>query len=378
MNPQEFAGKDGFVWFTGIVEGRADPAMVGRVRVRIIGWHDENKNLAPTDSLPWAQVLMPVTATRGFSIPKEGEWVMGFFQDGMNGQMPVIMGVYPGIIPKQQTTYLNQKGYGVDVNTLTTKTTAQANTPVPPVGVVGDVKGEPTLPRQARQEMAGTIIDKQNNDLEHVCDFISVMQKDLKLKGYLKAAGQAIRDAIRKILAFLGLSDATGEASIIINTLKAYTRALNWITNNILKPIQDFEKYVIAYLVKLREMVQWILGLPEKFLAMLQDCLSRLYSLIRSVFTDLISGAVEPSTGDTETFEQITAEFKNASAATQDLLSNTLTVGTTAIGIVVGGTVGLLQPTNAAELAEADKVIAAYEQSDANKVTSPNEGKTSA
>ena len=98
---QDFLGNE-FVTFQGIVEGRKDPAMMGRVRVRIFGLHSEDK----TETLPWAQVLMPVTGYRTNVVPKEGEWVFGYFQDGKNRQHPVIMGVHPGIVPKP--TYITE------------------------------------------------------------------------------------------------------------------------------------------------------------------------------------------------------------------------------------------------------------------------------
>ena len=35
-------GLDGFVWFTGVVENRNDPAKLGRVQVRCLGYHTED------------------------------------------------------------------------------------------------------------------------------------------------------------------------------------------------------------------------------------------------------------------------------------------------------------------------------------------------
>ena len=42
MNENYFMGLDGFVWFTGVVENRNDPAKLGRVQVRCLGFHTEN------------------------------------------------------------------------------------------------------------------------------------------------------------------------------------------------------------------------------------------------------------------------------------------------------------------------------------------------
>ena len=44
----DFMGQEGFVWFVGVVEDRDDPERLGRVRVRCLGYHTENKTLIET------------------------------------------------------------------------------------------------------------------------------------------------------------------------------------------------------------------------------------------------------------------------------------------------------------------------------------------
>jgi len=96
-----FMGQDGFSWFIGVVEDRADPEKAGRVRVRCLGYHSANIQEIPKDDLPWASVMMPVTAGAnsgiGFSphFLIEGTWVVGFFRDPAK-QEPVIIGAIPG------------------------------------------------------------------------------------------------------------------------------------------------------------------------------------------------------------------------------------------------------------------------------------------
>lgn len=94
---QNFIGKDGFVWFIGVVENRVDPLGIGRCKLRIFGWHTDNKNELPTEDLPWAQPMYPINDSKRFSAPRIGDWVVGFFVDGQSGQAPVMMGVLPGI-----------------------------------------------------------------------------------------------------------------------------------------------------------------------------------------------------------------------------------------------------------------------------------------
>jgi hypothetical protein len=93
---KDFAGKNGFIWFVGVVEAINDPLKLGRCRVRCVGWHTENKSLLPTDSLPWAQVMLPTNNTNPYP-PRQSDMVVGFFTDGANGQDPIIIGILPGI-----------------------------------------------------------------------------------------------------------------------------------------------------------------------------------------------------------------------------------------------------------------------------------------
>ena len=95
-------GKDGFAWFVGVVEDRNDPAKLGRVRVRVLGRHNEDLTQVKTDDLPWAHVMHPVTdpSMQGLghtpSFLTQGSWVVGFFRD-TEAQQPVIMGTLPGV-----------------------------------------------------------------------------------------------------------------------------------------------------------------------------------------------------------------------------------------------------------------------------------------
>ena len=102
MNENYFMGLDGFVWFTGVVENRNDPAELGRVQVRCLGYHTEDLNDIPSKDLPWAHVMLPTTdpSMQGLgntpSFLVEGTWVVGFFRDANEKQQPLIIGSLPG------------------------------------------------------------------------------------------------------------------------------------------------------------------------------------------------------------------------------------------------------------------------------------------
>ena len=106
FDSQSFLGKNGFVWFYGVVEDRHDPLFLGRVRVRCIGWHTDNKTPGsgiPTDDLPWADVINPITSASMSGIGRSptgmvpGTHVFGFFRDGNEGQEPVVLGTLGGV-----------------------------------------------------------------------------------------------------------------------------------------------------------------------------------------------------------------------------------------------------------------------------------------
>lgn len=94
-----FIGKNNFIWWVGVIENRVDPLTLGRCQVRIFGWHNENSVILPTSDLPWAQAVIPLNNSKTSSAPRVGEWVLGFFMDGEQAQIPVMMGVLPGLKP---------------------------------------------------------------------------------------------------------------------------------------------------------------------------------------------------------------------------------------------------------------------------------------
>jgi hypothetical protein len=84
-------------WFTAVVEDVSDPTNSGRVRVRCLGFHNSDKAELPTEDLPWATCLLPVTSASTSGVGTSatglvpGSWVFGFFRDGSEMQDPVIL-----------------------------------------------------------------------------------------------------------------------------------------------------------------------------------------------------------------------------------------------------------------------------------------------
>lgn len=103
LNESNYMGRDGFLWFHGVVEDRQDPDMLGRIKVRILGFHTQDKSFIKSEDLHWAYVVQPLTsaAMNGIGLTPlgviPGSWVFGFFRDGEACQEPCIIGTFGGI-----------------------------------------------------------------------------------------------------------------------------------------------------------------------------------------------------------------------------------------------------------------------------------------
>lgn len=124
-----------FIWWYGVVEDRSDPLQLGRVRVRCYGWHTDNKSELPTEDLPWAQPIQPITSSASNEVGRSptgiqiGSWVVGFFADGKEAQKPVIMGTIAGI-PDAKTHDVDSRARGI--NNITKTPNSTINEPADP------------------------------------------------------------------------------------------------------------------------------------------------------------------------------------------------------------------------------------------------------
>jgi hypothetical protein len=116
-----FIGRDGFRWWVGQIapfelgSGQEEQSNGGgwgnRAKVRILGYHSFDDQELANDDLPWAQVLLPTTSGSGAANTgtntklKPSDYVFGFFLDGDNAQIPVIIGVFGRSSEVSQETY---------------------------------------------------------------------------------------------------------------------------------------------------------------------------------------------------------------------------------------------------------------------------------
>jgi hypothetical protein len=102
-----FIGRDGFRWWIGQIPPLSTMGKQvegggwgNRFKVRILGYHPYSEAELPNEDLPWAQCLIPTTAGSGAANVatgvqlQQGDVVLGFFLDGDNAQIPVILATF--------------------------------------------------------------------------------------------------------------------------------------------------------------------------------------------------------------------------------------------------------------------------------------------
>ena len=107
--------------YTGCVENRKDPLKLGRCQVRVVGIHTHDKIALPTDDLPWAYPMQPITSAAISGLGQspvgvvEGTWVVVMFRDE-DLQQPIILGTIGGIPQKESTTVDEDEDSGITID----------------------------------------------------------------------------------------------------------------------------------------------------------------------------------------------------------------------------------------------------------------------
>ncbi|AGS81101.1 baseplate hub subunit and tail lysozyme [Caulobacter phage Cr30] len=129
--------------FFGTVESRDDELKLGRVQIRIMGLHPEDKSLLPTEDLPWSMPLQLVQSAGFAGVGASptgilvGSKVFGVFLDE-DRQIPFVLGVVSGGV--------GHLGFGLSQNSAT-----QAASNVP--ATLGEIP-------EATQEKASALTKK--------------------------------------------------------------------------------------------------------------------------------------------------------------------------------------------------------------------------
>jgi hypothetical protein len=306
--------------WVGIVEDRNDPVKL-RCRVRIIGIHPISKAQVPTEALPWASISCPPSSMLSLMMPKEGDTVDGYFMHG-NPDFPVITGVIHGIRLEEQNDQLGFNDPRIPEMIVTA--------PKPAKGVVYEQIGAPAMPFMALGDVTlikQTTIHKANQNREHVCDIIGLMERNAALQRLqFSEFVTKIRDGIKALLKTLGLTPS-GETVYWIEQAKILARELSNIAKSI-SELADLATVIVDFAKKVRAMIDYINSLPAKLYNLLKQCLSELVASLTSGLSDLFS------LGGTTDFSEAIAAFNDVKTAAGEIYTAGLKVVAAPVAIV--------------------------------------------
>ena len=339
------------VWWVGVVESRLyDPLQLGRVQVRIIGYHSEDLSDIDTYDLPWAMVEQPSTlAAKAPNLPR-GTFVRGYFLDGHSAQIPVVAAVLPGLYTRMPADGKLAVEAGKE---------PKANDKIT---VTGTIVGEPTTGKTLSDT-----VNLANKNRIHICDIRDEMKQAAdfaRLKFSQLIA--AIRTAVRAILTALGFSP-DGVTARFIEIAKGILRDLKFITK-IIKEISDIAQVLVTYAKKVRAMIDWLLSLPKNLLALLSDCLSGLYSSLASGFSELFSLSGTKGTEAVSSISETMQVFSDIATEAKTIVQGTIDLVNTPIAIIDA----LTNPASAADIKKLGTQITSLLAATAAADTSAN------
>ena len=253
-----FVGRDGFRWWIGQIarkevwaDQKNGKGWGNRAKVRIMGYHPANTIELKDEDLPWAQIVLPMTAGTGGQGAAQkvrvapGDIVFGFFMDGDNAQVPVIVGAFGN------TSYKPEKAYSGPFIPFTGFT----NEIKPPDGATSQIMGGNTNEQSSTSQPSPVALKK----------------------GQVEAAGG--KGAV-------GLSDAIGDR--VLNATKKPS-TLDKIENalgNFLKDYAQFEDKIANGIEEGRE---WLKEQIDFRVKQLEDIVSQqVGGAVSSVFKALI------------------------------------------------------------------------------------------
>jgi len=280
-NFENVMGHDNFVWWIGVIEDRT-PVLFGdmRYKVRIFNAHTPDLNKIPTQDLPWVIPLFSPNNTKWASWAKEGDWAFGFFQDGMSKQAPLMLGVFPRYIQEDPTNQHGAFTANAKYDSLNISSQTAANTtPVVPAGAPAmNVRREGTSTQPALSyTLNGTSVQESNNNREHVCDITSEIRLSAAIN-FIKNLSlfRTAREAIEGISNGAAASPITTQITNAIKSLRSIVKNIQFALN----VLNKFVNEILQILTTIRAMIAWILSLPARMLALLQQCLVELYAAV--------------------------------------------------------------------------------------------------
>ena len=348
IGKSDVMGRDGFTWWVGEVEDKKDPQQLGRVRVRVIGWYTGGQSKeaylssVKTEDLPWASVLLPtdqpgIKNTGTTTELEVGAQVLGFFLDGEEAQLPVVMGSFRGM---RNVNDKKSGGDGGDSAVSKTTVASPDNAPdYPPAakdGAGADVPGGAPFNKtgSAPADSAGGeatdrgILGKAEQGLAgHYATNPKVVPQEPQAisNGVQGPAGEGFEKDLERMLTEVGnlasglASDPAGNLVSLITgkkvdnqILKKAMKGINLLMANGISGIMSWMKEILA------KQIDAIVGAIKKFLTQIiplgiLNALLELADFIFSLFCGFegqwILGLVKSALNDTAAFANQMADI---------------------------------------------------------------------
>ena len=315
---------DDSTWRDNINPGKYEdktsiPGWGRRYKVRIIGLHDQGETTIPSDQLPWAQVMYPVTAGGGQTGAmdstklRQGNMVFGFFLDGQDQQVPVIMGV----LGNNSQTVLAQKNSTVADTVTDTQPGILAKSGYseginPKSGTAREVPPDDDL--SLEEPVEGTVSNESADGIQQTTaadsrrqakceEKIALMKPDPK--EFINSSLKGIQTVIENL---------TNRIDTILQSLQSYADA---ITNNItnaqeaiqniiqsasreiskfMKPIFDkIQEFALKTLTKGFNMI--IAALPSSMRFQFKDMVQQITELMLCMYNKMTGGLQDQIVG---------------------------------------------------------------------------------
>lgn len=289
-----FVGRDGFLWWIGQVApvkaqgGQVNGAGWGnRAKVRIMGYHPYSELELPNEDLPWAQCLLPTTSGTGAgnnasSIKVHGgDTVFGFFLDGDNAQIPVIVGCFG------RTSQVPSKDYAGPFQAFT--------------GYTDKIKNDGTY-------IKNNEASEQNADAQKSPRNVSPTQAK-EIGPDERSAFSAIGDTINAASPSPNntISKITTEIDNLVKKIQSITNTINKAVGSISKSIDNLKRDINLEIDKITAKIQKIVsgmigsmvnGLYKKLAPVLNKGLKALYKGVYSaVFAATKSSSIAHKAG---------------------------------------------------------------------------------
>ena len=301
---------DDSTWRDNIIPGKFEKNDTGegwgyRYKVRIIGLHDQEEESLKSEELPWAQVMYPITAgggqTNSSQTPnlRQGMFVFGFFLDGQDQQVPVIMGVLGN---NAKTTLANKTGLTGGKNYTPQRGTAP--TKVPKTGsaqekVPDEGKSAPNVPASSAPISNPT---KENADAVHLLsasdvkredkyqEKIPLMKPDDKIGSAIKCIQIVIDNLTKKIDKYL--KAITSYIDAVSSTISDLASLISKAACEIAKYLKIIFDKIMEYVIKLlnKELTKVVSAMPSSKRHMFADIKEILIELLYCLYNKITAG----------------------------------------------------------------------------------------